>query len=69
MSDEPEQLMGEDLGPCVFCGKTIAYGISPEDGKPDSLIHEMPMCEKFQSMGPEEFIVAMREELERRQPS
>jgi hypothetical protein len=62
-------LMGEDLGPCVFCGKNVAFSINPEDGKADGLIHEMPMCMKFRSLGPKEFIVAMREELERRQPS
>lgn len=69
MSDEPEQLIGEDLGPCPFCGRNVAYSINPKDGLADGLIHEMPLCEKFRVLAVEDFAVAMREELERRQPS
>jgi hypothetical protein len=69
MPDEPKTMQGEDLGPCPFCGRSIAYGINPVDGMADSLLHTMPMCEKFESMDVEEFVVAMRKELERKRPS
>lgn len=64
-----EQFTGEDLGPCPFCGKNVAYGINPVDGGPDSLLHELPTCPKFDALEADEFAKAMREELERRRPS
>jgi len=72
MSDaenDNEQLQGEDLGPCPFCGLSIAFGVSPIDGQPDSLLHELPTCPKFDAMEAQDFATAMREELERQQRS
>ncbi len=69
MSDaknDNEQLQGEDLGPCPFCGKSIAYGISPVNGAPDSLLHELPTCPKFDEMDIDDFAKAMREDMERK---
>lgn len=69
VKNDNEQLTGEELGPCPFCGKEIAYGISAIDGVPDSLLHELPMCPKFETMAADEFATAMREEMERQQRS
>lgn len=67
--NDNEELVGEDLGPCPFCGKNIAYGISPINGAPDSLLHELPTCPTFDEMPIDEFAKAMREDLERKAKS
>ncbi len=69
VKNDNEQLIGEDLGPCPFCGLNIAYGVSPVDGSPDSLLHELPTCTTFDEMEIDEFAKALREDLERKTKS
>ena len=66
VKNDNAQLVGEDLGACPFCGKNIAYGLSPVDGAPDSLLHELPTCVKFDALEIDEFAKALREDMERK---
>ena len=59
-----EKLQGEEIGPCPFCGLGLAASLNPIDGRPDGLIHALPICATFDSMDPEKFISAAREKLE-----
>lgn len=68
MSDD-EPIEADPLGECPFCSAKVYASIDPEDGTHDGLIHEMPLCRRFEELEPDEFITAMREELERRQPN
>lgn len=68
MSDEP--IEAEPLCDCPFCGAKVYASIDPEDEtQHDGLIHEMPLCKRFEDMDCLEFITAVREEMERRQPN
>jgi len=67
--NDNQSLQGEDLGPCPFCGLNIAYGLSPIDGSPDSLLHELPTCAKFDEIEIDEFATELRKSLERQQQS
>lgn len=64
---DSQPLQGEDLGPCPFCGLNIAYGLSPIDGAPDSLLHELPTCAKFDELEIDKFATELRKSLERQQ--
>lgn len=65
-NDNVEPMTGEVLGPCPFCGLSVAYGISPVDGEPDSLLHELPICAKYDELPIDEFAKQMREDMERK---
>lgn len=56
---------GEDLGSCPFCGGTIAAALG-EDRRPNGIIHSLPFCERFDRLPADEFIVAVRLEIEGR---
>jgi len=62
MSDD--EFEARELCNCPFCGMAVFESLSPEDGHIDGLIHSMPMCEKFNEMEPDDFIVAVRKEME-----
>jgi hypothetical protein len=53
----------EELCECPFCWKRVS--VSYEDGKPDGLIHELPICEQFKEQEPDEFMTSIREAYER----
>jgi hypothetical protein len=57
-------MQAESLPNCPFCGKELAYGVD-ESGKPDgSILHGMPMCLAFETLGPLAFITAVRNKLQ-----
>lgn len=58
--------IGEDLGACPFCGKSIGFTRN-EHGVPDGVVHEVPYCDKFITLDPIEFMVAVRREREEAQ--
>jgi len=51
------------LCPCPFCGLLLSESIDPKTDKTDGIIHGLPMCEKFNSMTPDEFISAVAKAL------
>lgn len=59
---EPETiLMGETLGPCPSCKALLVVSLGP-DGKPDGLMHPMPMCDYFEASSPQDIVHQMATE-------
>jgi hypothetical protein len=61
MTDIGRTVAGTDLGACPFCGADISAAI--EDG---GVLHMLPTCDRFDRLDALEFIVAVREERERK---
>lgn len=57
--------IGEDLGPCPYCGKAVA--VVQEEGK-EAVLHGLPICEKFEAEDPMMFIHNMRMKVAGPQP-
>lgn len=58
----------EVLCDCPFCGRSVSVG-RDANGQADSVLHGLPTCEKFDQLQPDDFVTAIREELERQQPN
>lgn len=49
--------------PCHVCGKVVQAG-TEEDGRM-SIVHKMPICDKFRDMDPVDFITESRQHYQR----
>lgn len=60
MSDETgERYKTTVTASCPFCDGSFSDMCDPNTGKPEGLMHSMPMCEQFDTLGIADFLEAV----------
>ena len=54
--NDSDLMVGEDLGTCPFCGGNIA-----KSSDPPSVMHSLPMCEKYVQLEGDDFLAEVAE--------